>query len=93
MSAGRWLCAPADHAHTGHYDQIVARVGSFTGGFLPRLAAGSGCTEAEAQRVETYFKPRLGQIPGLDRGLAQTHESIMLCSALQAYQNLQSTSP
>ncbi|MEO8748148.1 MAG: M1 family metallopeptidase [Rhodanobacter sp.] len=78
---------------TGHYDQVVARVGSFTGGFLPRLAAGSGCSDAEAQRVETYFKPRLGQIPGLDRGLAQTHESIMLCSALQAHQDPKSVAP
>ncbi|HET9819273.1 MAG TPA: M1 family metallopeptidase [Rhodanobacteraceae bacterium] len=71
---------------TAHYDRIVARTGVFAGGHLPRLAAGGGCSGAEAQRMEAYFKPRLGQVPGLDRGLAQTHESIVLCSALKAHQ-------
>ncbi|MGH8215131.1 MAG: ERAP1-like C-terminal domain-containing protein, partial [Rhodanobacteraceae bacterium] len=72
---------------TGHYQQIVDRTGVFSGGYLPRLAAGGGCSQAEAQRVEAFFKPKLGQVPGLKRGLAQTHESIVLCSALKAHQN------
>jgi alanyl aminopeptidase len=72
---------------TAHYDKIVARTGVFSGGYLPRLAAGGGCSDAEAQRVQTYFAPKLGQVPGLQRGLAQTHESIVLCSALKAHQN------
>jgi alanyl aminopeptidase len=72
---------------TAHYDRIVARTGVFSGGYLPRLAAGGGCSDAEAQRVQAYFEPKLGQVPGLKRGLAQTHESIVLCSALKAHQN------
>ncbi|HKZ09879.1 MAG TPA: M1 family metallopeptidase [Rhodanobacteraceae bacterium] len=73
---------------SAHYDKIVTRTGSFAGGYLPRLAAGGGCSDAEAQRVEAYFKPKLGQQgTGLERGLAQTHESIVLCSALKAHQN------
>ncbi|HJR12530.1 MAG TPA: M1 family metallopeptidase [Rhodanobacteraceae bacterium] len=73
---------------TAHYDKIVARTGVFSGGYLPRLAAGGGCSDAEAQRVENYFKPELGQEgAGLKRGFAQTHESIVLCSALKAHQN------
>jgi alanyl aminopeptidase len=72
---------------TTHEKQVVARTGVFSGGYLPRLAAGGGCTDAEAARVEDYFKPRLGQVPGVERGLAQTHESIVLCSALKAHQN------
>ncbi|HEX5959688.1 MAG TPA: M1 family metallopeptidase [Rhodanobacteraceae bacterium] len=72
---------------TAHYKQIVARTGVFSGGYLPRLAAGGGCSDAEAQRVQAFFEPRLGQVPGMWRGLAQTHESIMLCSALEAHQN------
>jgi alanyl aminopeptidase len=72
---------------TAHYDRIVARTGVFSGGYLPGLAAGGGCSDAEAQRVENYFKPKLGQVPGLKRGLAQTHESIVLCSALKAHQD------
>jgi alanyl aminopeptidase len=65
----------------------------FSGGYLPRLAAGGGCSAAEAARVEAYFKPKLGQVPGLQRGLAQTHESIVLCSALKAHQNPVSITP
>ena len=72
---------------TAHYDKIVARTGVFSGGYLPGLAASGGCSDAEARRVEDYFKPKLGQVPGLPRGLAQTHESIVLCSALKAHQN------
>ncbi len=72
---------------TAHYARIVARTGVFSGGYLPSLAAAGGCADAEAQRVEDYFKPKLGQVPGLKRGLAQTHESIVLCSTLKAHQN------
>jgi alanyl aminopeptidase len=72
---------------TAHYDRIVARTGVFSGGYLPGLAADGGCTDAEAQRVQAYFQPKLGEVPGLKRGLAQTHESIVLCSALKAHQN------
>jgi len=72
---------------TAHYDKIVARTGVFSGGYLPRLAAGGGCSDAEAQRVRAYFKPKLGQGAGMKRGLAQTHEEIVLCSALKAHQS------
>ena len=72
---------------TNHYDQIVARTGVFSGGYLPFIAAGGGCSQAEAQRVEDFFKPKVGSVPGLDRGLAQTHESIVLCGALKQHQN------
>jgi alanyl aminopeptidase len=37
--------------------------------------------------VQAYFEPKLDQVPGLKRGLAQTHESIVLCSALKAHQD------
>jgi alanyl aminopeptidase len=72
---------------TAHYDKIVARTGVFSGGYLPGLAAGGSCSDAEAARVKDYFTPKLGQVPGLKRGLAQTDESIVLCSALKAHQN------
>lgn len=78
---------------TAHYDQIVARTGVFSGGRLPSLAAGGGCSQPEAQRVETFFKPKVGQVPGLKRGFAQTHESIVLCSALKAHQKPASITP
>jgi alanyl aminopeptidase len=51
------------------------------------LAGGGGCSTAEAQRLQAFFKPRMNDAAGIARGLAQTTESIELCSALAARQN------
>lgn len=72
---------------TAHEKKIVARTGVFSGAYLPMLAAGGGCSAHEAQRVESYFTSRTSQVPGLARGLAQTHESIALCTALKDHQD------
>ncbi|GGA34030.1 M1 family metallopeptidase [Dyella nitratireducens] len=72
---------------TAHYDQVLGRTGSFASGFVPRLAGGGGCSTAEADRLDTYFKPRLKDLAGADRGLAQTREQILLCAALKAKQD------
>jgi cytosol alanyl aminopeptidase len=72
---------------TAHYQQILGRTGSFSGGRLPSLAAGGSCTTAEGDRLQAFFKPRLKDAAGIDRGLAQTSESIQLCSALTAKQD------
>ena len=72
---------------TDRYSKILARTGSFAGGALPRLAAGGGCSTAEVGRVRAFFTPRLKDAAGVDRGLAQTSESIQLCSALKAKQD------
>jgi cytosol alanyl aminopeptidase len=71
----------------GHYDQVVARTGSFAGGRLPSLVGGGGCSKAEADRLQAYFEPRLKDVTGADRGLAQTREQTLLCAALKAKQN------
>lgn len=72
---------------TRHYDQLLARTGSFAGGMLPRLAGGGGCAQADADRLSAFFTPRLGDLPGADRGLAQTREATLLCAALKAKQD------
>jgi alanyl aminopeptidase len=72
---------------TAHYDQILTRTGSFSGGRLPSLAGGGGCTVAEADRLQAFFKSRSQDAAGIERGLAQTGESIQLCSALKAKQD------
>ncbi|MHB8448092.1 MAG: M1 family metallopeptidase [Rudaea sp.] len=69
-----------------HYAQVVARTGTFASGYLPRLAGG-GCSQAEADRMTQYFTPRLKDLSGADRGLAQSSESTLLCAALKAKQN------
>jgi alanyl aminopeptidase len=70
-----------------NYDKIVARTGSFAGGRLPALAGGGGCSKAEADRLSAFFKPRLNQVSGAERGLAQTSEEILLCAAQKAKQD------
>jgi len=54
---------------------------------LPAMAAGGSCSKAEADRMDAFFKPRLGQVSGADRGLAQTSEQTLLCAALKAKQD------
>lgn len=90
LRAGRDTAAQRDAMwtwFTAHYQQILDRTGSFSGGRLPSLAAGGGCTTAEGDRLQAFFKPRLKDAAGIDRGLAQTSESIQLCSALKAKQD------
>ncbi len=68
-----------------NYDKVVARTGTFGTGYLPRM--GGGCSVAEAKRNSAFFKPRLKDLPGADRGLAQTNEATLLCAALKKAQD------
>ncbi|RCS31367.1 M1 family peptidase [Rhodanobacter denitrificans] len=72
---------------TAHYAQILERTGSFSGGRLPSMAAGGGCSGAEYDRLQAFFKTHEKDAAGIGRGLAQTGESIQLCSALKAKQD------
>ncbi|HEX5459529.1 MAG TPA: M1 family aminopeptidase [Steroidobacteraceae bacterium] len=72
---------------TAHYPRIVARTGIFSGGNLPEIAGRGGCSQAEADRLTAFFVPKIDQVPGTARGLAQTRESIELCAALKARQD------
>ena len=67
--------------------KVLARTGSFASGVLPRLVGGGSCSTAEADRLQAYFEPRLKDIAGADRGLAQTREQALLCAALKAKQD------
>ena len=69
-----------------HYDAVYKRIGAFASGYVPGLAGGGGCSSDEAERLTKFFKPRLKDLPGADRGLAQTTESIHLCAALKSAQ-------
>jgi alanyl aminopeptidase len=71
----------------GHYDQIVARTGSFAGGRLPALMGGGGCSQEEADRLQAFFKTRAKDVTGAERGLAQTTERTLLCAALKDKQD------
>ena len=89
LSGSRETPAQRDAAwqwSVAHYDQIVQRTGSFAGGRLPGLMGGGGCAPGEVDRLQAFFQPRLKDVTGAARGLAQTSESIQLCSALKSKQ-------
>jgi len=90
LRGGRETLAARDQLwswFTAHYQRIVARTGIFAGGDLPALAGEEGCSQPEADRLTAFFAPKGDQVPGTARGLAQTRESIALCTALKARQN------
>ncbi|WP_266159613.1 M1 family metallopeptidase [Dyella silvatica] len=70
-----------------NYSKIVERTGSFAGGRLPSMMGGGGCSKAEADRLEAFFRPRLKDVTGAERGLAQTSEATLLCAAVKAKQD------
>jgi alanyl aminopeptidase len=70
-----------------NYDKIIARTGSFAGGKVVTMAAAGSCSKAEADRMSEFFKPKLAQVSGAERDLAQTSESTLLCAALKAKQD------
>ncbi|MDQ6647702.1 MAG: M1 family metallopeptidase [Pseudomonadota bacterium] len=72
---------------TAHYAPILKRTGSFSGGRLPSVAAGGSCTADEGDRLQAFFKGKSQDAAGIERGLAQTSESIQLCSALKKAQD------
>lgn len=75
---------------TSNYDRIVERTGSFAGGKLPDLIGGGGCSQDEADRLQAFFKDRVKQVTGAERGLAQTTESTVLCHVLAQKQDAKS---
>src|SRR6185312_694169 len=57
-----------------HYDQVVARTGTFASGRLPGMAGGGGCSQAEAERMTQFFTPRLKELSRADTQMTQHHD-------------------
>jgi alanyl aminopeptidase len=64
-----------------NFDALVARVGKDRAGGLARLAS-SFCDRASADRVQTFLSPRVDELGGGPRKLANVLERIRLCAAL-----------
>ncbi|OGQ14015.1 MAG: hypothetical protein A2138_21930 [Deltaproteobacteria bacterium RBG_16_71_12] len=65
-------------------DALIKRLPeTFGADSLPGLASGF-CTEARAAEVDAFFKERASSVPGMERALAQSVESIRLCAAKAA---------
>lgn len=65
-----------------HYVAIRERMGPFSGSGLPGLAAAGACSNEAAKQLDTFFEPKLDDLRGAKRSLAQTRETISLCAAL-----------
>ncbi|MFJ2990103.1 M1 family metallopeptidase [Collimonas sp. NPDC087041] len=72
---------------TANHEQLVNRSGDSSGGKLPALVAGDACSQSEADRLTAFFEPMLGKLTGAERGLAQTRENTLLCTALRDKQD------
>lgn len=70
-----------------NHDAVFDRVGKLSAGRLPGLFGGNNCTQQAADRLTAFFAPRIKELVGVERGLAQTREQIQLCEALSKTQS------
>jgi cytosol alanyl aminopeptidase len=68
-----------------HYNEIKAKlpraVGTDYASYLPRVAASSVCSDSAGNDVKTFFDPRMKDVIGGQRSLANALEQIHLCAA------------
>jgi ERAP1-like C-terminal domain len=66
-------------------DALMKRLpGNTAGARVIGLLASGACDVASAERLETFFRPKLPQLVGGERYLEQTNERIRDCAALNA---------
>lgn len=70
---------------TRHYEAYRARLSPFAQAWMPRTFAEGRCGDADAERVSTFFAPRIEGLAGGDRGLGQTLERMRQCGALRSH--------
>ncbi|AKF09650.1 M1 family metallopeptidase [Sandaracinus amylolyticus] len=63
-----------------HFDALSARIATTRAGATPWLFAGF-CSRDDAERVRTFFEPRIAGLAGGPRNLAGALEAIELCAA------------
>ena len=68
-----------------HYEALRSRLPPFVQGYLPLLVDNGRCSDAEASEVETFFAPRIGELIGGQRNLAQALEGVRQCAALRGH--------
>ena len=68
-----------------NFDAISGRVADTRAGGLPTFAT-PFCSKEMAERVQTFFAPRIEKLRGGPRSLAATVEALQLCAAQVATQ-------
>lgn len=68
-----------------HFDAYRVRLPAFAQSRVPQTFAQGRCSAADAQAVSAWFEPRVKDLIGGDRGLAQTVEGIRQCVSLREH--------
>ncbi|HEY6985226.1 MAG TPA: M1 family metallopeptidase, partial [Rhodanobacteraceae bacterium] len=69
-----------------HYDAYRVRLPAFRAGYMPKTFAEARCSGHDADEMSAYFAPRIKDLIGGDRGLAQTLETIRQCASLREHE-------
>ena len=77
--AGFWIWFKA------HFDALRARLPDAYQGVLPRLAGRGRCDKAQSEELQQWFAPRIAQVIGGERSLAQSLESVNQCNSLREH--------
>ena len=70
---------------TEHFDAFRARLSPFSQSKMPATFADGRCSDADADTLSGFFAPRVKNLIGGERGLAQTLEQVRQCGALRGH--------
>ncbi len=69
-----------------NFDKLQARMPPFAQGYAPAMASLPGnCTKGQAEEIRAFFEPRIKQMNGGERILAQVLEGTNQCAALREH--------
>lgn len=70
---------------TQHFDAFRTRLSPFAQSRMPATFSDGRCSDADADALSTFFAPRIKDLIGGERGLAQTLEQVRQCGALRGH--------
>ncbi len=68
-----------------HYEPLKERMSPLARGYLPAVPASGRCSTAQADELRNFFEPRIKDLTGGERILAQTLEGIAQCNSLREH--------
>jgi alanyl aminopeptidase len=68
-----------------HFEALRARMPDAYQGVLPRLAARGRCEKSQSAELQQWFAPRIKQVIGGERALAQSVEGVEQCASLREH--------
>ena len=68
-----------------NFDKLQARLPPFAQGYTPAMAGPGRCSKAQADELQAFFAPRIKQLNGGERVLAQVLEGTNQCATLREH--------